>query len=275
MKYLSKGWPILWFAIVAFILFGQSLNFDYTYLDDQTLILSSLDRLKSPAFAAHAFSEDVFHNPAGQGFYYRPMLTLSFMADAIAGKGSFAMFHFTNIVYHILATFLLFLFFVQLGYDRMRAFLFSLVFLVHPMVTQAVAWVPGRNDTLLAIFIFGSFITWLKFLNSGHKKYLLLHLLLFLLALLTKENAIVLPVLVIFFCIFILHTPLKKFTLAGAGWVVISIAWMIMRSLALGQEHQIPFSEQLSASLRNLPAILPFTGKIFITSRNTLKPQIE
>ena len=230
---LRKGYPLLWFAIITFALFGQSINFSYTYLDDQTLILNSMDKLKSPSFLSAAFSEDVFHSPTGHGFYYRPILTLSFMADAMIGKGSFSMFHITNIICHILATFLLFLFFIELGSDRLKAFLFALIFLVHPMVTQAVAWVPGRNDTLLAIFILCSFIFWLKFLKSEGNRYVVLHLLFYTLALLTKENAFVLPLLIIIYSTLLLHTPSKKYIISGVGWLIITMVWVIIRYHAL------------------------------------------
>ena len=261
-RYLSKGFPLLWFAIAAFVLYGQSINYSYTYLDDQTLVLGNLDQLKSASSLSRAFSEDVFHSPSGHGFYYRPMLTLSFMADAMIGKGSFAMFHFSNILYHVLATFLLFLFFVALGYDRIRSFLFGLLFLVHPMVTQVVAWVPGRNDAILAIFILGSFIFWLKFLKSGRNLHLLLHLLFYTLALFTKENAIVLPLLILIFSAAIQRNPLKKFAIPGAGWVILKLLWAMLRYKALGGSNEATFSVQMLSMVKNLPAVLPFLGKI-------------
>jgi protein O-mannosyl-transferase len=262
-KWLGKGFPLLWFAIVAFILFGQSVNFNYTYLDDQSLILNNLDRLKSPAFLSNAFTEDVFHSPPGQVFYYRPILTLTFMADAIAGKGSFSMFHVSNILYHILATFLLFLFFVELGYDRVRSFLFCMVFLAHPLVTQAVAWVPGRNDTLLAIFILASFLFWLMYLKTGSNMKLVLHLFFYILALFTKENAIVLPFLIIFYSVFILRAPLKKLAPAGVGWIVITGTWAIIRAQVLEGRNEAAFADQLMSLIKNMPALLSYLGKAF------------
>ncbi len=260
-KLLGKGFPLLWFAIVAFILFGQSVSFRYTYLDDQTLILNNLDKLKSASILFTAFGEDAFHSPAGHGFYYRPILTISFMADAIVGNGSFAMFHFSNILYHILATFLLFLFFAEAGFGRIRSFVAGMLFLVHPMVTQAVAWVPGRNDSLLAIFILGSFLFWLKYLKRGNNRYVMLHLLFYLLALLTKENAFVLPGLIVFYGFAMRPAPLKKYSIAGTGWVIITVGWAVLRYLALGGLNGVPVSIQLLSIAKNLPAVLPFLGK--------------
>jgi hypothetical protein len=260
--WLRKGFPLLWFAIAGFIIFGQTINFGYTYLDDQTLIMSNMENLKSFSYLTKAFSEDVFHTSSGRGFYYRPVLTLSFMVDAMVGKGSFAMFHFSNIIYHLLATFLLFLFFIEAGYDRIRSFLFSLLFLVHPMVVQAVAWVPGRNDTLLAIFIFASFIFWLKFLKNGNILNVLLHLFFYLLALFTKENAVVLPFLIILYSALVLHVPRRKYIVAGMAWIIITFVWGFIRYHALGGASEVTFSTQIISMVRNIPAVLPFLGKV-------------
>lgn len=260
-KLLDKGFPLLWIAIIGFALFAQSISYSYTYLDDQSLILNSMDKLQSVSFVKNAFSEDVFHAGSGRGYYYRPILTLSFMADAMLGKGSFAMFHFSNIVYHILATFLLFLFFLELGFDRVRSMLFAMLFLVHPMVTQAVAWVPGRNDTLLAIFIFGSFIFWLKYLKQGKSLYLVMHLLFYLFALFTKENGVVLPVMIVLYTVVVIRPPVSKYLFAGIGWGIISLTWAVIRNNALAGTGGMPFSMQILSLFKNLPALVPFLGK--------------
>jgi hypothetical protein len=260
--FFSKGFILLWFAIAGFVLFGQTIGFDYTYLDDQTLILNNIGKLSQGSYIQKAFTEDVFHSGTGNGYYYRPVLTLTFMADAMAGNGKFSMFHFSNIVYHILATFLLFLFFIETGSDRIRSFLFSLIFLVHPMITQVVAWVPGRNDSLLAIFVLSSFIFWLKYLKTNQSRYLFLHLFLFVVALLTKENAIVLPVLIVLFSSMTQRTPLRKYFIPGASWAIILVIWAIIRFRALGGETQVSFLLQVSSMFGNLPALLPFLGKM-------------
>ncbi|MFZ4522201.1 MAG: tetratricopeptide repeat protein [Bacteroidales bacterium] len=260
--FLRKGYPLLWFAIVAFMLFMQTISFKYTYLDDQTLILGSMDKLKSVSYVTKAFNEDVFHAPSTRGFYYRPVLTLSFMADALTGGGNISMFHFSNIVYHILAAFLLFLFFVEAGFDRVKSFLFTLIFLVHPMVTQAVAWIPGRNDSLLAIFILGSFLFWLKYLKTGSVSHLLFHLVFYLVALFTKENAIVLPVLVIFYSVVVVRTPAKKYLFPAVGWILLTFFWAVVRNHALSGGNGVSFAEQLLSVVKNLPAVIPFLGKM-------------
>ena len=260
--WLGNWFVLLWFVIAAFILFGRTLHYDYTYLDDQTLVFNSMDKLKSPAFLPKAFTEDAFHLPRGQGFYYRPMLTLTFMADAMAGKGAFSFFHFSNILYHILAVMLLFLLFTTLGFDRIRSFLFSMVFLVHPLVSQAVAWVPGRNDSLLAIFVLGTFLFWVRFLKSGKATDLFLHLLFFAGGLFTKENAIALPLILLLYTVLIPHASLKKLAIPASLWILFVLCWWVLRARIL-QNSELSLALQMRSVLDNFPAVLPFFGKFF------------
>lgn len=260
---LLKGYPLIWFAIAAFLIYGQSITFSYSYLDDHTLIMEHMEMLKLPQSMVSAFGDDVFHTPGGKGYYYRPVLTLSFVADAIIGQGNFSMFHLSNILYHIVATFLLFLVLIKVGFSRPGSFLFSLLFLVHPLNAQAVAWVPGRNDTLLAVFIFASFLSWLKYMDKKSSLYLLLHLLCFSLALLTKETAIVLPVMILLYGWFRKRTPVKTFIFPGIAWVVIIFGYALIRQQVAGGTTTVTLAAQLGSMIKNLPALLPFLGKIF------------
>lgn len=260
--FLRKGYPLLWMAIFGFLIFGRTIGFDYTFLDDQTLVLNQMEQLKDPSYIRTAFSGDVFHAGNQSGYYYRPMLTLTFMADAMAGGGSFKMFHFSNIVYHILATFMLFLFFYRTGHSVRWAFFCSMIFLVHPMITQVVAWVPGRNDSLLAILVLSAFLAWLKFTREGRLIWLAVHLLLFTMAMFTKENAVAVPILIILYTFLILKDTPRKLLIPAAGWVLIIFIWAIIRSGMLSGESPLSFSEQVLSVLQNLPAILPFLGKI-------------
>jgi hypothetical protein len=260
----SGGWlhgafPLLWFAIGAFLVYGQSLGFGYTYLDDHNLILNQLSRIGHLNYIPKAFQEDVFHT--GAGYYYRPLLTVSFVVDAVTGGGSLKAFHLTNIICHILATFLLFLCLTALKTDRLKAFLLSLVFLFHPVASQAVAWIPGRNDTLLAVFILASFLFFIRYLNQGKIRDVILHSMAWFFALLTKETAIVLPFLLLPAATLLFRVPFRKMVIPAVAWVVLGFAWLLIRAGVLGSTTAYPVGDSLASLARNLPALLPFLGK--------------
>ncbi|UCD55136.1 MAG: hypothetical protein JSV93_06410, partial [Candidatus Omnitrophota bacterium] len=169
--------PILLIACLGFLVYSQTLFFDFTYLDDNVLILGNRKFLSKLSNIPQAFRQDVFFSY--EDAYYRPLLTISFILDAqlpfalypspkpspqrgegrVRGRGEQGKgfsYHLTNIVIHLLAACLLFLLLIKLKYREGLAIFFSLIFTVHPVLTQAVAWLPGRNDSLLAVFIFSS-----------------------------------------------------------------------------------------------------------------------
>lgn len=260
---LNGPYPLIWFALAAFLLFGRSIGFTYTYFDDHTLVLNQMENLKSGKSISQAFNDDVFNLPGTKGDYYRPLLTLSFVLDATIGSGSFAFFHFSNILWHILAVWIFFLVLVAMGFNRPRSFLAALVFLVHPIATQVVAWVPGRNDSMLAVFVLASFLFWLRYSEKGRLIDLTMHTLLFACALFTKENAVVLPVMVVLYGSTILRYPVKKYVPLLICWIIAILPWALMRSHAIYSGDQATLAAQALSVLKSLPAVLPFLGKIF------------
>lgn len=258
----KNRYVLLLFLIGGFLIYGQTIGFQYTYLDDHTLILEKMDQLRQADYFKKAFTEEVFHSGSGKGYYYRPVLTISFILDAMAGKGKFEMFHISNILYHVLATWLFFLFFLALGFDRLKSFVAAALFLVHPLMVQAVAWVPGRNDSLLAIFALLSILTWIRYIRTNNTWSYSLHFLLYLTALMTKENALVLPVLLSLFTVFILKQPLKKLGLPVLIWLILTIGWAWIRYRAIGGDSGVPLVTQIASLFGNLPALLPYLGKL-------------
>src|SRR6202020_3196456 len=95
---------------------------------------------------------------------------------------------------HIISVVIVFKLFIVLEVNRVHAFILSLLFAVHPVLSQAVAWLPGRNDVLLGIFIFSFFIFSIRYSREGKLKNLLLSVFFLLLALFTKETAVMGPV---------------------------------------------------------------------------------
>src|SRR5205823_3912121 len=113
-------------------------------------------------------------------------------------------------------------------------------FTIHPALTQAVAWIPGRNDVLLAIVVLSSFAYFIKYLQTGKKLFFVLHGLLFFVGLLTKETTIALPLLC--FLYYALVMKKKIFSLPtiiyGVVWVLIAFSYFLMRANALSGTEQ-------------------------------------
>jgi protein O-mannosyl-transferase len=135
-------------------------------------------------------------NQPDQGLY-RPLTTLSYSVDEkiwgiYEGKPTINGFHLTNHLLHSLNTVLLFLLLQRLGLSRIVAVLSTLLFALHPLHTESVAWISGRAELLGMCFGLSAIL--IHFARS--KLSFPLACLFWLAAMLCKENWLLLPALI-------------------------------------------------------------------------------
>ena len=209
--FASRKQQIFFLAVVITSLYFRSLSYQFIGFDEQSLLLEKKNFNKElsnipKAFSQHVFQTEKYTESPGTTRFYRPLLTVSFILDAQFSGEKFSFFHFSNIFIHFTAVIGLLLVLLQLTNSPPLAFLFSLLFAVHPLLTQAIGWIPGRNDSLVSLFILWSFYFLLKTsspassqllsaktLNEREKertRKIFLHIFFFALALFTKENAL-------------------------------------------------------------------------------------
>jgi 4-amino-4-deoxy-L-arabinose transferase-like glycosyltransferase len=178
---------------------------------------------------------------------------------------------------HFLAVCLIFYFLKKITIKSNLSFVLSLFFLVHPALVQAIAWVPGRNDSLLTILIIAAFLFLIEFSEKHNLKSFLAYFIFLLLALLTKEVAIFFPFVAIIY--FLTIGKKNKLTSADklllfSGSVLAFFIWFLMRKLALDGGAPL----DLNLVINNLPtafamafkmmgqAILPFNLAVINTN---------
>lgn len=272
---LKGARPYLLIGTIIFLVYFQVLFFDFSYLDDNALILDRAAFIQNLGNFFQAFREDVFISLADA--YYRPLMTVSLMFDAqLAGVQPF-FFHLTNVALHIFASCLIFSLLIQLKYQKDLALFFALIFAVHPVLTQAVAWIPGRNDSLLAIFVLTSFFCFLKFLERRENKYLAGNLIFFLLGAFTKETALMLPLVEGVYLFFVGRDRKfifsQKWLWLGSGGVI--SFWFFFRSLAFQNPIEIPWQALVFSTIKNSPAVIQFFGKIFFPFNLSVLPILQ
>ena len=150
----------------------------------------------------------------------------------------------------------------------------ALVFAVHPALTQAVAWIPGRNDSQLAIFILLSFFCFLEFLDKRERWAYFTHLLFFILALLTKETAVGLALICPLYVWLLfrkreaqIHHLVYSFSLLG-----LTVDWMGIRHLTFLPVEGYTFFYMVSSIFANSPALLVYAGKILFPFNLSVLP---
>ncbi|MDR2192092.1 MAG: tetratricopeptide repeat protein [Endomicrobium sp.] len=220
------------FLVLMFALYYQCVFFDYTSFDDSIFLLENKNFISSYKNIPEIFKNPVF-NMGGASDYYRPILTLSFLTDNLILGDSPASHHFFNILFHLLSVFLLFIFLRKFKFDETFTFLFTLLFSVHPAFAHAAAWIPGRNDSLLAIFTISSFICLYNYCNKDKIANLFAALFLLFLALLTKESAVSLVILLPVFAFLFFKNMRKKALLIFTGALLTAMVYAFIRNSVL------------------------------------------
>lgn len=180
-------WPSL---ISVLILTGVSFlpmfANGFTNWDDDIYVASNR-LLRGPDWNA------IFTEPSASNYHPLTIITLAFNY-AISGTDPF-LYHFTNWLLHILNTALVFLFVYNISGKKIYVAAFcSVIFGVHPMHVESVAWVSERKDVLYALFFLLALLQYWSFLETGKKSKLILCFTFFILSLLSKPAAIILPI---------------------------------------------------------------------------------
>ena len=163
---------------------------DMEYITDQPLIQSlskeNIAKLFNP-------NTQVMSN-------YHPLTMLSFAIDYSIGYDDLDKsldvkpFAVTNIIFHLLNTLLVFIFLFRLTNGKLWVAIFSsIIFGVHPMHVESVAWLSERKDLLYCFFFLLSCISYLRYMVTKKLSFLVLTFVLFVASCLCKAMAVPLP----------------------------------------------------------------------------------
>ncbi len=176
-------------AAVVFIIYGKTINYQFTNHDDYTLITQNINFISDFKNIPKLFTTSCYYSNDYQ--YYRPILTLSFTLETIFFKTNPKIYHFMNILLFICAVYLTYMLLLKLKFNNITLKFLCLLMAVHPAFASCVAWLPARNDVLLMIFSMLGFISLINYLRQNRLYQLIAFILFFFCALLTKETAIV------------------------------------------------------------------------------------
>lgn len=170
----------------AFLLYASAISGGYVM--DDTFLVRDNHFLDSASNFVSFFT-------SGTAEFGRPVRLLSFYVDtALFGKSTVA-YHTSNILYYSVLCLLIFLFARSLFRTSWFALAVTLLFLAHPLHTEAVAYISGRKDILGALFTVASIICLLRFFETHAARDGLLVALFLLLAITSKETYAVAPLL--------------------------------------------------------------------------------
>jgi tetratricopeptide (TPR) repeat protein len=188
-------------GLLAFALYGPTLSHPFIY-DDRTLIAQN-PFLKDLTAIPSLFITDLWSGLAAPRSVegtaadeeqtahrrYRPLLMASYALNHAAGGTDPFGYHLVNVLLHAAATALLYLVALELGWSHLGAFVAGLVFALHPLHSEAVAWVVGRPEMMMAVGMLGALWCHARGLRAWAMAA-------FLFGLFSKEQAVMLPALI-------------------------------------------------------------------------------
>lgn len=192
-------WHILAAVLGAtFVAYARTLSFEFVH--DDFLQLVNNPAIHSWRYLPRYFTENVWAGvyPGIPGNYYRPLFLLwCRLNDAMFGDQA-GLWHLTTVATHLLTTALVYFLVLRLAGDRLTAGIAGLVFGLHPVHIEAVAWVSGVTEPLLGVFFIGAFLGYLKYREGGRRAgaWMAFALCLYVLGMLEKETAVILPAII-------------------------------------------------------------------------------
>ncbi len=255
------------------MVYFKVFSLGFTMLDDTIFIVENQGFNDKPENIMAAFCRGLF-NPE-QDIYYRPLFLVDFIIESKLFGLNPAGYHLTNLIYHILSVLLLFEFLSKTRISTSAALFLALLFAVHPVLSQAVAWIPGRNDSILMILFLSGIILTRKYMLTGKWYYLALAWLTFVLSLFTKESAIIIPLVSFPVYILIFKASRIRWLPVLVSWIIAIMLYFVIRSKATLLQGNLDTVELLKNALVRWPVILQYLGKIFFPVNLSVFPAIK
>ncbi|HEX8176830.1 MAG TPA: tetratricopeptide repeat protein [Pyrinomonadaceae bacterium] len=199
-RFFTEGRIIFLIVSACLLFYSNALGEEFVYDDIQQIIQNPRIRFWDNiwrGFTSHVWEfraligTDVPPPP-----YYRPLFT----AYLTAGYHTFGLWaqgwHLANILIHTGVAVSLFYLLRRLSRNTVLAGIATLLFAVHPAHVESVAWISGVTDPMLALFFIPSLTLYMRYREDGGLRWLVLSVVLYALALLSKEPAIILPGLI-------------------------------------------------------------------------------
>lgn len=238
-------------AALAFLLYANTLTHLYCQ-DDAIVITENMFTQKGFAGFSGILSEDTFFGffkEGGKenlvaGGRYRPFTLLMFATEyQFFGNNPF-IGHLLNVVFFALLCVLFYKITARLLSLRADltenavkiAFVAAIVFALHPIHTEAVANIKGRDEIMALLGSLGAVYCALKYIETQQKKWLVFNFAIFLCGLLSKENTVTFVVILPLALWIFANLDLKSLFLNTMPLLLATLLFLILRGGAIGNQ---------------------------------------
>ncbi len=251
MKFFHYRTLLILIGLLTVAAYSSSFRVPFVYDDHRQIVNSPL--IKSFEFFPRLFSSDYFslspkrYRPATVGAYF-----LFYSVWRLDPWG----YHLTKLGLHLLNVFLLFAYFRTLKLDGRASAWGIALFALHPVQIEAITPISFLDDSLMTFWFFLALIASFRALaDNGEKarRWYLLSLFSYLLALASKELALVFPFFVFLQCVLFRFPDRGRKGGFWAGYLIISVAWAVIRFGYMNQGGWLSLQAEKSGDRLLLP----------------------
>lgn len=222
-KILSNLAVVAGLAILTIWLYAPTRHFEFVNWDDPWYILKnpliqswSLANLKSIA------TESVVRN-------FAPLTIFSFLVEYTIWGDWAGGYHLVNVLLHTMNVLLVFFLLRQVSQRTGLAIATAVLFAVHPMHVESIAWISSRKGLLAGVFMLSSFLCWLR--RDRTPKHEVWGIFFLILGLLSKAIAIVVPPIVLCYDVFVRRDRFKDALIRQMIPGFLSV-WLLLTTMA-------------------------------------------
>ncbi|MEX0810602.1 MAG: tetratricopeptide repeat protein [Chitinophagales bacterium] len=267
--------------IVSFLLFANTIPHEYAV--DDTLVITK-NKLTQQGFdgIGKIMTTDAFYGFFGEGYKlvaggrYRPLSIVTFAIEKEFFGNNPHISHFINVLLYSLTVVLLFYLLSLLFKPKIQnikelniPFLAALLFAAHPIHTEVVANIKGRDEIMGLLGALGMLTLVWKYVQSQKIHFLIAGILVYVLALLSKENAITFLAVVPLTLFFFSKAKIKDYLITGLPLLIAAGVYVYLRQefsgVSLGKESsEILNNPFVNATLAERLATVSYTfGQYF------------
>jgi tetratricopeptide (TPR) repeat protein len=189
--------------LATVIVYGQTFHFGFVQYDDGPFVYENpmVKAGLSQSTVAWAFTTLDYQS-------WQPLTTLSYLTDSQLFGLNPGAEHAINVVFHILATILLFFAFFRMTAQPWRSAFIACVFAIHPLHVESVAWISERKDVLSTFFEMLCLLLYVRYVQAPATMRYFLMALAFACSLMSKPMGVTFPVILLLLDFW----PLRRFT---------------------------------------------------------------
>jgi tetratricopeptide (TPR) repeat protein len=242
---------------VSFLLYFRTVNFDFVWDDERIHLTANKELMREEIKSFWIKPYSGMYIPMSYSTWSL-IKRLFYPGKAVSPSA----FHFLNILFHSINGSLVFFLLILLLKNKFYSFIGALLFLIHPIQVESVAWISEFRGVYSCFF---SLMALLCLFHINYNKKSIIQVMLsgkfigstflFLLALLSKPSAITLPYIVMFFALFLQKDATIMLSKCLLLWILLSIPFLFITSQlqpGVAENLNLSFYERIILALNSI-----------------------